>query len=160
MKTTRRPALRLGVLSLTCCGVLYGNAALAQEPAPQKAAHETLTIKLAKVAKPWTGDLHGMIERRVIRVLTVYSKTIYFFDKGVQHGTAVEYVQLFEEELNKKLAAEKKLKQKHLKVRAVFIPVRRDELLPGLAAGKGDIIAAHLTITPEQQKLVDFTGAL
>ena len=60
---------------------------------------------------------------------------------------------------NKKLAAEKKLKNKNLKVRVVFIPLRRDQLLPGLAAGKGDIAAANLTITPERQKLVDFTVA-
>ena len=148
------------VLSLTCGSVMSGNAVLAQEPAPQKAARETLTIDLAKVAKPWTGDLDGMIERRVIRVLTVYSKTIYFVDKGVPRGTAVEYVRLFEEELNKKLAAEKKRKHKHLKMRMVFIPVHRDELLPGLVAGKGDIAAAFLTITPEQQKLVEFTEAV
>jgi hypothetical protein len=38
---------------------------------------------------------------------TVYSKTIYFGDRGVQRGTAVEYARLFEEELSKKLAAEK-----------------------------------------------------
>ena len=82
-----------------------------------------------------------MIERRSIRVLTVNSKTIYFVDKGVLRGTAVEYARLFEEELNKKLAAEKKLKNKNLKVRVVFIPVQRDELLPALAAGKGDIAA-------------------
>ncbi len=41
----------------------------------------------------------------------------------------------------------------------VFIPLRRDQLLPGLAAGKGDIAAANLTITPERQKLVGFTVA-
>ena len=62
-------------------------------------------------------------------------------------------------ELNKKLAAEKKLKDKNLKVRVVFIPLRRDQLLPALVAGKGDIAAANLTITPERQKLVDFTVA-
>ena len=109
--------------------------------------------------KPWTGDLDGMIERRVIRVLTVNSKTFYFVDKGVQRGTVVDFFRLFEDELNKKLAAEKKLKNKNLKVRVVFIPVRRDQLLPALAAGKGDIAAANLTITPERQKLVDFTAA-
>jgi len=161
MKTTQIPNLMAGVLNLTCCGFLSGNAAFAQEPTPQKAARETLTIELEKVklAKPWTGDLDGMIERRAIRVLTVYSKTIYFGDKGAQRGTAVEYVCLFEEELNKHLAAEKKLKNKNLKVRAVFIPVHRDELLPGLVAGKGDIAAAYLTIRPKQQNLVDFTTA-
>ena len=128
-------------------------------PAAQEAADETLTIDLAKVQKPWTGDLDGMIERRSIRVLTVNSKTIYFVDRGVLRGTAVEYARLFEEDLNKKLRAEKKLKNKNLKVRLIFIPLQRDELLPWLVAGKGDIVAAGLTITPESQKLVDFTTA-
>jgi membrane-bound lytic murein transglycosylase MltF len=159
MKTTWVPHLMAGVLSLTCCGLLSANAALAQGPAPQKAARERLTIDVAEMKKPWTGDLDGMIERRVIRVLTVYSKTVYFADKGVQRGIAVDYVRQFEDELNKKLAAENKLKQKHLKVRVVFIPVHRHELLPDLVAGKGDIAAAHLTITPERQKLVDFSAA-
>jgi hypothetical protein len=96
MKPTRIPTHMISVLSLACCCVLAGNAAHAQEPAPQKAARETLTIDLAKVGKPWTGDLDGMIERRVIRILTVNSKTIHFLDKGVLRGTAVEYVRLFE----------------------------------------------------------------
>ena len=147
------------LLSLACTCFLSGNSALAQNPAPQKAAGEKLTIDTAAMQKPRTGDLDGMIERRVIRVLTVNSKTFYFLDKGVQRGTVVDYFKMFEDELNKKLAADKKLKNKNLKVRVVFIPVRRDQLLPGLAAGKGDIAAASLTITPERQKLVDFTVA-
>jgi membrane-bound lytic murein transglycosylase MltF len=108
--------------------------------------------------RPWTGDLDGMIERRTIRVLTVYSKTIYIVDKGAQRGTVFELFRLFEEDLNKKLAKEKKKTQKHLKVRVMFIPVGRDNLLPALAAGKGDIAAANLTITAERRKLVDFSS--
>jgi ABC-type amino acid transport substrate-binding protein len=149
----------VGAGVVVCALAFAATAALAQEQASKKAAGGTLTIDLAKLGKPWTGDLDGMIERRVIRVLTVNSKTIYFLDKGVPRGTAVEYARLFDEELNKKLAADKKRKNKALKVRVVFIPVRRDQLLPGLAAGKGDIAAAGLTITPERQKLVDFSGA-
>ena len=137
--------------------LLSGNAALAQSPAPQKAAGEALTIELTQ--KPWSGDLDGMIERRHIRVLTVHSKTFFFVDKGVNRGIVVDSFRLFEDGLNKKLAAEGKLKNKNLKVRVVFIPVRRDQLLADLAAGKGDIAAANLTITPERQKLVDFTSA-
>ncbi len=128
-------------------------------PASPEVADGTLTIDIAKLQKPWTGDLDGMVERRLIRVLTVNSRTIYFVDRGVLRGTAVEYARLFEEEFNKKLAAEKKLKNKNLKVRIVFIPVQRDELFPALVAGKGDIAAASLTITPERRKLVDFTTA-
>ena len=41
----------------------------------------------------------------------------------------------------------------------VFVPVSRDELLPALAEGRGDVVAANLTITPERQQLVDFTEA-
>jgi membrane-bound lytic murein transglycosylase MltF len=146
------------ILSLVCLCFLFGGHVFAQQ-APQKAAGGTLTIDLAAMQKPWTGDLDGMIDRRVIRVLTVNSKTSYFVDKGVQRGIAVDYLRIFENELNKKLAADNKLKDKNLKVRVVFIPVRRDQLLPALAAGKGDIAAANLTITPERQKQVDFSGA-
>ena len=133
------------------------NPALAQKQAPRKAAGGRLTIDPTELQKPWSGDLDEMIERRIIRVLTVNSKTFFFHDKGVQRGTVVEIFRVFEDEFNKKLTAEKKLKNKNLKVRVIFIPVRRDQLLPALAAGKGDIVAANLTITPERQKLVDFT---
>jgi ABC-type amino acid transport substrate-binding protein len=147
------------VLGLACLGALCGNPAFAQQPTPQKAAGGTLTIDPAAIQQPWSGDLDGMVERRVIRVLTVNSKTMYFHDKGTQRGIVVDALRLFEDELNKKVAAENKLKNRKLKVQVVFIPVGRDELLPALAAGKGDIAAANLTITPERQKLVDFALA-
>ena len=78
--------------------------------------------------------------------------------KGLQRGATYDYLRVFEEDLNKRLAKEKKLKHKHLKVRVVFIPVNRDDLLPALAAGKGDIAAANLTRTAKRQKLVDFSS--
>jgi membrane-bound lytic murein transglycosylase MltF len=105
---------------------------------------------VSAVTRPWTGDLDGMIERRLIRVLTVYSKTIYFIDRGTQRGTAHDAMKRFEETINKKL------KTRHLRVSVAFIPVSREELLPALAEGRGDIAAANLTITPERERLVDF----
>ena len=132
-------------------------SAFAQQPAPQKADREALTIDPATVMQPWKGDLDGMLKRGVIRVLTVYSKTFYFADKGVQRGTTYDVFRLFEQDLNKKLEKQGKLKQKHLPVRVVFIPIGRGDLLQALAEGKGDIAAANLTITPERQKLVDFS---
>jgi membrane-bound lytic murein transglycosylase MltF len=144
------------------CTLLTSTVCLAAEvkPSPQRPQRERLTIKLEEVAKPWTGDLDGMIKRRFIRVLTVYSKTFYTVDKGVQRGAAYDAGSLFVEDLNKKLAKEKKLEQKHLKVRVLFIPVGRGELLPALAAGKGDIAMAGLGVTEERQKLVDFSSPL
>jgi membrane-bound lytic murein transglycosylase MltF len=143
--------------NLACFGLLAAGSVLAQDPAPAKPADATLTINL--VGKTWTGDLDGMIERRVIRVVTTHSKTFFFVDKGVNRGIVADTFRIFEDELNKKLAAEKKLKNKNLKVRVVFIPVPRDRLLPALVEGKGDIAAANLTVTPDRQKSVDFTTA-
>lgn len=133
------------------------HAAAEAKPSSLTTQREQLTISPEEAMKPWTGDLDGMIKRRLIRVLTVYSKTFYFIDKGAQRGTTHDFFRLFEEDLNKKLVKDKTLKQKHLKVNVMFIPVARDELLQALAAGKGDIASANLTITGERQKLVDFT---
>ena len=101
--------------------------------------------------KKWTGDLDGMIKRRVIRVLVAYNKTNYFVDKETQRGTAYDGMVIFEKELNKKLKLGK------LGVYTIFIPVSRDELFTGLVEGRGDISIASLTITPERLKIVDFT---
>ena len=137
-------------------GPIY--AAAEVKSSAQTPPRERLTITPETAMKPWTGDLDGMINRRLIRVLTVYGKTFYFLDKGTQRGMAYDGFRLFEKDLNEKLAKEKK--QKHLKVQVMFIPVARDELLQALATGKGDIAGANLTITAERQKLVDFSSPM
>jgi len=155
--TRVRLALIAGAaLACTLCAGPIATAATAK-PSPQKPPREQLTIAPEEAVKPWTGDLDGMIARRMIRVLTVYSKSFYFVNKGVQRGAATyDLFRLFEDDLNKRLAKEQQLKQKHLKVRVVFIPVARDQLLPALVAGKGDIAASNLTITAAREQLVDF----
>ena len=92
-----------------------------------------------------------MIRKRRIRVLVVYSKTFYFVDRGRQLGASYDMARAFEDDLNRRLGTG------HLKVQAVFIPVSRDELFPGLVEGRGDIAAANLTITEERRKQVDFS---
>ena len=108
-------------------------------------------IPLTEIMKPWTGDLGGMVERRMIRVLTTYSKTQYFIDRGTPRGTAYDQGKLLEAELNQKL------KTGTLTIHVQFIPVSRDELLPSLLEGRGDIVMADLTVTPERAGIVDFT---
>ncbi len=108
-------------------------------------------LELPLPSEPWTGDLDGMIERRLIRVLVVYSKTFFFVDKGTQRGTTYELFRKFEEDLNRQL------KTRHLRVHVVFVPVSRDQLLPALREGLGDIAAANLTVTAARDKLLDFT---
>jgi membrane-bound lytic murein transglycosylase MltF len=107
-----------------------------------------------RVLEPWTGDLDGMEERRVIRVLTVYGLPRYFLDGPQEQGVTYELFKQFEEFINQRLD------KGHLKVHVVLIPVARDELIPGLIEGRGDIAAAGLTITPERDALVDFSDPL
>ena len=98
-----------------------------------------------------------MIQRQVIRVLVVPSKTFYFVDKGVQRGATYDFVRQFEDALNKKLAAQKKLNHKNLKVKVFFVPVGREDVIAALNAGKGDIAATALTITDSGRKVVDYS---
>lgn len=147
---------RAVLLCILLSGPIY--AAAEATPSAEEPQRERLTIAHEDVMKPWIGDLDGMIARRVIRVLTVYSKTFYFVDKGVQRGTAYDIFRLFETDLNKKLARDKKLAHKHVKVQVVFIPVHRGDVLHALAVGKGDIAASNLTISDERQLLVDFSS--
>jgi membrane-bound lytic murein transglycosylase MltF len=106
---------------------------------------------LTEITKPWTGDLDGMVERRTVRVLTSYSRTLYFVDNGTPRGTAYDQGKLLEEHLIKTLKAA------HLTIRVQFIPLSREELLPALLDGKGDVVLANLTVTPERKETVDFT---
>ncbi len=49
-----------------------------------------------------------MIDRRTIRVLTTYSKTFFFIDKGTQRGATHDIFIALENDLNKQLAKDKK----------------------------------------------------
>ena len=104
--------------------------------------------------KPWKGDFDAMAERRVIRALVVYSKTFYFVDGAEQHGSTYEGLKEFENVINKQLGTGA------LKVHVAFIPVTRDQLLPALIEGRGDIAAANLTITGKRSESVDFSDPL
>ena len=110
-------------------------------------------IPLKVVAQKWKGDLDGMIERRLIRVLTVYSKTTFFVDKGAQLGMVPDAFKLFEDNLNKRL------KNKNVIVHVVIVPVAADELIPALLDGRGDIVSAGKVATEWRREQVDFTKA-
>ncbi|MDR6601027.1 membrane-bound lytic murein transglycosylase MltF [Achromobacter deleyi] len=141
------------LLALALCALLPFAAAdisLASD-GPSKAD----PLALAYNVKPWTGDLDGMIQRRQIRVLVPYNKTLYFLDKGgTQRGIIADMMTAFENDLNVQL------KNKSVRVHVVFLPTSRERLIPDLLAGKGDIIAANLTVTEERQKQVHFSTPL
>jgi len=112
--------------------------------------NQPITIDAQRIV--WKGDLDGMVKRRIVRVLLPYNKTLYFLDKGgQQRGLMYDMMTAFEQDLNKQIAS------KHLKIHFIFVPTSRDRLIPDLVAGKGDIIAADLTITPERKKQIEFS---
>ena len=96
-------------------------------------------------------DLNGLMERRHIRVLTSLNKTNFFLQKGNIHGFEYEQLKGYEKFLNRGI------QKKELKIVLEFIPLNRDELIPKLVAGYGDIVAAGLTVTEQRRRQADFT---
>ena len=121
-------------------------------PEPTAAAPGAANIShLALVSEPHTDDFGGIVERRTIRALVVRSKTFYFFDGAVPRGLSYDRLKAFEAYVNDRLDTGL------LRINMVFLPVTRDQLIPALLAGYGDLAASNLTITPERQAEVDFS---
>lgn len=172
---SRRPAALLALALVACGGK---EPAPAQEAAPtaapgaamrdtMAALDSALAVDTASIPesyfltadsaspvgfrRPWTGDFDGMRERRFIRVLVTPSRTDYFVDQGTRRGIAYDATRAFEAELNRKLGLRVR------RIRLMYIPVPRERLLTGVAEGLGDIAVGPITVTPERQRLVDFT---
>ncbi len=84
--------------------------------------------------EPWFGDLPAIQERGVLRVLTRNNGATYFLHRGELLG--------FDYELVRRLA-------EHLGVRVqMTVPPNHGDLLDWLVEGRGDLVAAGLTVTP------------
>ncbi len=97
------------------------------------------------------GDLDSMAENRVIRILTVYNIGRYYLDGAEERGLVKETATLFEDFINRYL------KSSQQRIFVAVIPVARNELIPALVAGRGDIIQAGLSITPQRRARIDFS---
>ncbi len=119
------------------------------EPSPPQ------PVDIEPLVEVWHGDLDGMIERRKVRVLVPYSRTFFFLDEGGnQRGLSHSFMEAFENHLNQHLG------RGHMRVQVVYIPVTRDRLIPWLIEGRGDVIAANLTITDSRAEQLAFTEPL
>ena len=139
-------------ISLILITSALGQPSGSSQPKPKaKQAGRRLEIS----NKPWTGDFDQMLDRRIIRVLVPYSRTLYFNDKGHERGITADTVRDFERWINKKYA--KTLGKRPLTV--FIIPTTRDKLLPDVTKGIGDIAAGDITVTEDRLKVVDFASA-
>ena len=110
---------------------------------------------IARALKPFTGDYDAMLERRFVRVLVPYSRTLYFVDengreRGISHDLMVEFEKVLNEQLGDKARP----------VQIITVPVRRDQLFPYLRDGRGDLAIGNITNTTERQELADFSAPL
>ncbi|MDT3776814.1 lytic transglycosylase F [Nitrospira sp. MA-1] len=138
------------VLSILFLFVIPGS----ESGASQESENQLFSPKFPQALKPWTGDWDGMVSRNQVRVLVPFSKTYYFLDRGRQRGLTYDLMKIFAKQINQDL------QRKIVQVQFIFIPVNRDELIPDLLNGVGDIAAGSLTITPERKKRVDFSDPL
>jgi membrane-bound lytic murein transglycosylase MltF len=101
-------------------------------------------------AENWTGDLDGIIARRTLRLLLPYSKTLFFIDRGQEFGLLAEVGRALEQWLDTRHS------DGVLRFRVIMIPKSREQLVPALLAGEGDVIAGGLAVRPEFADRVDF----
>ena len=149
----RRARRRAGARNSRCSST--GQAARERSrPTP----HETLTIDPTALLKPWIGDLDGMIERRLIRVLRVDSKTFYFVDKGTQRGIVVDVLKVFEERAQQETRRGKQPQQQKPEGPGGLYPGTARPTAAGLAAA-----GRHRRRQPhhhaQRQQMVDFSTA-
>ena len=124
------------------------SGAVTPTPKPTKAR------QLALTNQPRFGDFDAILDRRLIRVLVPYGRTLYINELGHERGLTAGLMRDFERYLNK--TYKDKLGKRPLTL--VIIPTTRDQLIPGLLAGKGDIAAGNLTVTETRLAQVDFVA--
>jgi membrane-bound lytic murein transglycosylase MltF len=113
---------------------------------------DLLPEQFGNLTAPWSGDLDGMAERRVIRVMVVSGGPQFFYYNGRPRGMIAELLVLLQEELN--VGLDRGLDQ----VEIMPMPVSRDRLISALVNGQADLVAADLTITKARSDLVDFSA--
>ena len=141
-----RPFVSSGLAVLVAVGAIGFGCA-------KKPASETTTTASTD-SKGWTGDFDGMLERRNIRVLAPYSRSLFFVENGKEHGLTADLARDFETYLNQKHATE--LGGRPITI--TLIPTTRDKLLPDLVAGKGDIAGGNLTATATRMQTANFVA--
>jgi len=105
---------------------------------------------LLRTFEPFHGDLPEIWRRGQLRVLVPYSHTEFFVSKGKPGGYDYEMALRLQEWLNRRRPKDAAT------ISIVFAPTPIGELLPDLIAGKGDVAAGLITVTPDRQRQVAF----
>ena len=99
---------------------------------------------------PYTGDLDVIKEKNLLRVLVSADLGFYHIEGGTPKGIGAELLAHFEKDL-------RRIKPK---INVQIIPLARDQLIPALNKGSGDLIVANLTMTDKRKEKVDFSSPI
>jgi membrane-bound lytic murein transglycosylase F len=144
MSTSTRPAALCLVAALLCHALL--GCQRSRTDATFEHEDEINRQKNVPMAKPVEYDLDGIRESGTLTVLAPYNSTTYFVYRGEPLG--------YEYELLREFA-----KSQNLALKMIVVTDRKS-LLSLLNNGEGDIAAARLIPTPEDEQNVSFTRAL
>jgi membrane-bound lytic murein transglycosylase F len=111
-----------------------------------KAALDLFIQERALVAhadRTWAADMAGVKKHRVLRVLTRNNAVSYFLLRGEAAGFDHDLMKRFADGLDVRLQ--------------MVVPPSHADLVPWLLQGKGDVIAASYTVSPERGKNVAFS---
>ncbi len=109
---------------------------------------------LAAMAKPWTGDLDGMIGRGFVRIGVGHEPPFFVYDGAEPRGISVEFVREFEAHLRATLGAGAEA------LTVAPVPLPRDLMVDALVSGRVDLLAANLTVTASRTERVDFADPM
>lgn len=150
--TAAAPGASAASTASTAPGASAADLAPANGTPPQDTSGPPELPSILDVAiEPHVGDLDEVLKRRQVRMLVAMDRTHFYFDGGALKGITADAIREFETWMNAQLQ-----QPKNLKVQAVIVPVRRDQLIPSLLAGRGDVIATFMTVTDERTKQVTF----
>ena len=144
----KRPTV--AVLPFICAAIstiLVGPMAVAQS------ASQAAKAPTAWQRPKWTGDLDVLLKHRRVRIGVPYSKTFFYSVKGAMYGITYDTGNEFRTYLNRKYPQNRK----NIRIKVFFVVTPRDKAVSYLDDGTVDILAGGLAITPERQKLVDFS---
>ncbi|MDR9418381.1 transglycosylase SLT domain-containing protein [Gracilimonas sp.] len=126
------------ILLSGCSLMLLVSCSETSEPTPRTG--NSLSVS---VTEPVEKDFAEIKNEGILRMITSYSSGSYFLYLGIQVGFEYELLKAFTKEND--LALE------------VVIPGPGESPYDLLNSGRGDIIAANYTITPERRQVVNFT---
>ena len=149
MASTNSFQTALWALVVLWSGFLSPAPVRSEEPEAGKPNAQAMLERADEIRR---GDLDTIIEKhRFIRVLVSYNTTGFFIDSGRPRGMEAELLGRYETFLNNKR------KKRAPVVKLIYRVLPFDKLIPALLEGRGDIVAAGLTVTPGRQKRAAFT---